>query len=80
MTDKIGRRQILSGGNRHGGAWAVGKSTGLCDRKAPSENGNDMGENFPGLGTAPENIAKRVRDMTDGQLELKICRRTGQPV
>ena len=59
-------------GNRHGGAWAVGQSTGLCDRKASSENGNDMGEKLPGLGTAPENIAKRVRDMTDGQLDIQI--------
>ena len=29
-------------------------------------------KNFPGLGTAPENIAKRVSAMTDGQVEIKI--------
>ena len=29
-------------------------------------------KNFPGLGTAPENIAKRVSAMTDSQIEIKI--------
>jgi len=29
-------------------------------------------KNFPGLGTAPENIAKRVSELSDGELEIKI--------
>ena len=29
-------------------------------------------KNFPGLGTAPENIAKRISTMSDGTLEIKI--------
>ena len=43
-------------GNRHGGTGAVGAGTGLCNRKTPPENGDDLGENFPGLGTAPKTL------------------------
>ncbi|MEC8291499.1 MAG: ABC transporter substrate-binding protein, partial [Pseudomonadota bacterium] len=74
MTNKkIGRRQILGG-------LATGTATLGLSAQAPAyatgkrrlKMVTTWAKNFPGLGTAPENIAKRVRDMTDGQLDIKI--------
>ena len=69
---KNGRRQILGG-------LATGTAHLGCRPKARYATGKrrlkmvtTWAKNFPGLGTAPENIAKRVRDMTDGQLDIKI--------
>ena len=74
MTDKkIGRRQILGG--LATGTAALGlsaKAPAYATRKRRLKMVTTWAKNFPGLGTAPENIAKRVRDMTDGQIDIKI--------
>ena len=74
MTNKtIGRRQILGG--LATGTAALGlsaKAPAYATGKRRLKMVTTWAKNFPGLGTAPENIAKRVRDMTDGQLDIKI--------
>ena len=74
MTDqKIGRRQILGG--LATGTAALGlsaKAPAYAAGKRRLKMVTTWAKNFPGLGTAPENIAKRVRDMTDGQIDIKI--------
>ena len=74
MTDKkIRRRQILGG--LATGTAALGlsaKAPAYATGKRRLKMVTTWAKNFPGLGTAPENIAKRVRDMTDGQIDIKI--------
>ena len=74
MTNKtIERRQILGGwqqARRRLGCRP--KHRPMRRRKRRLKMVTTWAKNFPGLGTAPENIAERVRDMTDGQLDIKI--------
>lgn len=71
MSKKIGRRQLL-GGLVTGTATAAVAAPAYAQGKRRLKMVTTWPKNFPGLGTAPENIAKRVYAMTDGQLDIKI--------
>lgn len=67
----FGRRKLL-GGLLTGTAAATVAAPAYAKGKRRLKMVTTWPKNFPGLGTAPENIAKRVSDMTDGELEIKI--------
>ena len=71
MSKTIGRRQLL-GGLVTGTATAAVAAPAYAQNKRTLKMVTTWPKNFPGLGTAPENIAKRVSAMTDGQLNIKI--------
>jgi TRAP-type mannitol/chloroaromatic compound transport system substrate-binding protein len=71
MSKKINRRAAL-GGLVTGTAAAAVSAPAYAQGKRRLKMVTTWPKNFPGLGTAPENIAKRVRAMTDGQLDIKI--------
>lgn len=71
MNKKINRRAII-GGLASGTAAAAVSAPAYAKGKRRLKMVTTWPKNFPGLGTAPENIAKRVSAMTDGQLEIKI--------
>ncbi len=71
MTSKIGRRCLL-GGLVTGTAAASVTAPAYAQGKRRLKMVTTWPKNFPGLGTAPENIAKRVRLMTDEQIDIKI--------
>ena len=74
MSKKINRRTLI-GGLATGTAAAAATSVSApayAQGKRRLKMVTTWPKNFPGLGTAPENIAKRVSAMTDGQLEIKI--------
>jgi len=75
MTKTVSRRQMLATASVAAAssslaapalapAYAKGKRTLKMVTTWP--------KNFPGLGTAPENIAQRVSDLTDGELTIKV--------
>ncbi len=72
MDKTIKRRHIL------GGLVAGAFTTGLVNAPAYAKGKRRLKmvttwpKNFPGLGTAPENIAKRVRLMSNGEIDIKI--------
>ena len=68
---KLGRRKLL-GGLITGTAAATATAPAYAQGKRRLKMVTTWPKNFPGLGTAPENIAKRVRAMTDGQIDIKI--------
>ena len=68
---KLGRRKLL-GGLITGTAAATVAAPAYAQGKRRLKMVTTWPKNFPGLGTAPENIAKRVRAMTDGQIDIKI--------
>ena len=68
---KLGRRKLL-GGLLTGTAAATVAAPAYAKGKRRLKMVTTWPKNFPGLGTAPENIAKRVNAMTDGELEIKI--------
>ena len=68
---KLGRRKLL-GGLLTGSAAASVAAPVYAQGKRRLKMVTTWPKNFPGLGTAPENIAKRVREMTDGQIDIKI--------
>ena len=71
MKNKIGRRQLL-GGLATGTVAAAATAPAYAQGKRRLKMVTTWPKNFPGLGTAPENIAKRVKTMTDGQIDIKI--------
>ena len=71
MAAKIERRKLL-GSLLTGTAAASVAAPAYAQGKRRLKMVTTWPKNFPGLGTAPENIAKRVREMTDGQLDIKI--------
>lgn len=78
MTDKLNRRKLLGGasGTVLGGAMLATGFTAAAPAYAKGKRRlkqvTTWPKNFPGLGTAPENIARRVKIMTDGELEIKV--------
>ena len=68
---KLDRRKML-GGLLTGSAAATVAAPAYAQGKRRLKMVTTWPKNFPGLGTAPENIAKRVSAMSDGQLEIKI--------
>lgn len=68
---KFGRRKLL-GGLLTGTAAATVAAPAYAKGKRRLKMVTTWPKNFPGLGTAPENIAKRVKAMSDGALEIKI--------
>ena len=74
MSKKINRRRLIGGLATGTAAAAVGtvSAPAYAQGKRRLKMVTTWPKNFPGLGTAPENIAKRVSAMTDGQLEIKI--------
>jgi TRAP-type mannitol/chloroaromatic compound transport system substrate-binding protein len=68
---KLGRRKLL-GGLLTGTAAATVAAPAYAKGKRRLKMVTTWPKNFPGLGTAPENIAKRVREMTDGEIDIKI--------
>ena len=68
---KLGRRKLL-GGLLTGSAAASVAAPVYAQGKRRLKMVTTWPKNFPGLGTAPENIAKRVREMTDGRIDIKI--------
>ncbi len=74
MSKKITRRNILTG------AAGLGATSVAFSPYAPAyakgrrrlRQVTTWPKNFPGLGTAPENIAKRVKLISDGELEIKV--------
>lgn len=74
MTDKISRRKLIAGVT--GGAVVATGFTASAPAYAKGQRRlkqvTTWPKNFPGIGTAPENIARRVKVMTDGELEIKI--------
>jgi TRAP-type mannitol/chloroaromatic compound transport system substrate-binding protein len=71
VKNKIGRRQLL-GGLATGTVAAAATAPAYAQGKRRLKMVTTWPKNFPGLGTAPENIAKRVKTMTDGQIDIKI--------
>ncbi len=71
MSKKLNRRAVM-GGLATGTAAAAVSAPAYAQGKRRLKMVTTWPKNFPGLGTAPENIAKRVSAMTDGQLEIKI--------
>ena len=71
MSKKIDRRAVI-GGLATGTAAAAVSAPAYAQGKRRLKMVTTWPKNFPGLGTAPENIAKRVSAMTDGQIEIKI--------
>ena len=74
MSKKINRRTLIGGLASGTAAAAAGtvSAPAYAQGKRRLKMVTTWPKNFPGLGTAPENIAKRVSAMTDGQLEIKI--------
>ena len=74
MSKKINRRTLIGGLATGTATAAVGtvSAPAYAQGKRRLKMVTTWPKNFPGLGTAPENIAKRVSAMTDGQLEIKI--------
>ena len=70
MSKKIDRRAVI-GGLATGTAAAAVSAPAYAQGKRRLKMVTTWPKNFPGLGTAPENIAKRVSAMTDGQIEIK---------
>ena len=71
MSKNVNRRKIL-GGLVTGTAAGAVAAPAYAKGKRRLKMVTTWPKNFPGLGTAPENVAKRVSAMTDGQLEIKI--------
>ena len=71
MSKKIDRRAVI-GGLATGTAAAAVSVPAYAQGRRRLKMVTTWPKNFPGLGTAPENIAKRVSAMTDGQIEIKI--------
>ena len=71
MSKKIDRRKIL-GGLVTGTAASAVVAPAYATGKRRLKMVTTWPKNFPGLGTAPENVAKRVSAMSDGQLEIKV--------
>ena len=74
MSKKINRRKILTGAaGLAAGATAFQPSApAYAKGRIRLKQVTTWPKNFPGLGTAPENIAKRVEEMSDGELKIKI--------
>lgn len=73
MASKIGRRHLLGGlvaGTAASGI--VGQAPAYAKDKRRLKMVTTWPKNFPGLGTAAENVARRVRDMSDGELDIKV--------
>ncbi len=71
MSKKIDRRKVL-GGLVTGTAASAVAAPAYATGKRRLKMVTTWPKNFPGLGTAPENVAKRVSAMSDGQLEIKV--------
>ncbi len=74
MSQKINRRHLLAGA---AGAAATGAvfqpaAPAYAKGRVRLKQVTTWPKNFPGLGTAPENIARRVEAMSDGELKIKI--------
>ncbi|MGC6511607.1 MAG: TRAP transporter substrate-binding protein [Parvibaculales bacterium] len=74
MSKKINRRKILAGaaGLAAGTTAFKPAAPAYAKGKRRLKQVTTWPKNFPGLGTAPENIAKRVEAMSDGELKIKI--------
>ena len=67
----VSRRNLLSS-VALGAAAASFATPAIATGKRTLKMVTTWPKNFPGLGTAPENIAKRIHAMTDGQITIKI--------
>jgi TRAP-type mannitol/chloroaromatic compound transport system substrate-binding protein len=72
MSKKINRRTLIGGLASGTAAAGTISAPAYAQGRRRLKMVTTWPKNFPGLGTAPENIAKRVSVMTDGQLEIKI--------
>lgn len=70
-TTKLKRRDVLAGVSVGAAASALA-SPAIARGKRTLKMVTTWPKNFPGLGTAPENVAKRVAAMTDGELTIKV--------
>ncbi len=68
---KLNRRDMLVSVSAGVAATSVA-SPAIASGKRTLKMVTTWPKNFPGLGTAPENIAKRVEAMTDGALTIKV--------
>ncbi len=71
MMSKIKRRDLLTGMAAGAAASAIA-APAYAKGKRRLKMVTTWPKNFPGLGTAPENIARNIAKMTDGQIEIKI--------
>ncbi len=51
---------------------ATGAGAGVSTKKRTLKMATTWPKNFPGLGTSAERVAKRIGELTDGQLEIKV--------
>lgn len=75
MTKKhtIGRRRLLGGfAAALGLAAAAPAAPAIASGKKRLKMVTSWPKNFPGLGTVPENLAKRIRTMSDGQIDIRV--------
>ena len=68
------RRQFLKGAatTTVGAGAAAAAAPAFAQGKRTLKMVTTWGKNFPGLGTAAENIAKRINAMSDGNLTVKV--------
>jgi len=72
MPKKINRRKAIATTAGAGLAAFVPAKPAYAQGKRRLRQVTTWPKNFPGLGTAPEHIAKRVRLMSDDTLDIKI--------
>lgn len=66
------RRSFLTGAGTAAIAAAAMPAPAIAQGKRQLKMVTTWPKNYPGLGTAAERLATRIREMTDGQLDIKV--------
>ncbi|HCX69090.1 MAG TPA: ABC transporter substrate-binding protein, partial [Rhodobiaceae bacterium] len=66
------RRSFLAGAGLAGIAAAAMPAPAIAQGKRQLKMVTTWPKNYPGLGVSAERLAKRIGEMTDGQIEIKV--------
>ena len=72
MTKKISRRKILKGAAIAASIPVLTPTIAFAKKRTRLRMVTSWPKNFPGVGVSAESIAKKVKEMSNGELEIKV--------